>query len=488
MKLSIPFITILLFILVPRPVSCQLPEDFTGHWEGAIEIPGSPLVCLIDLKRESEVWTGTIDIPAQSARGLILGGITVNGNEIVFAIAGVPGDPTFTGVLREGKITGEFTQSGLKFSFSFGREKAEGPERPQEPQPPFPYIEEEVTCTNEDITLAGTLTLPKEGGPFPAVLLISGSGAQNRDSELFGHKPFLLIADFLTRAGIAVLRVDDRGVGGSSAGSIGATSADFVEDVLAGVNFLKEDSRLDPQKIGLIGHSEGGAIAPMAATSSNDIAFVIMMAGPGVSGKEILLEQTKLISRTAGATQQQLEDQWDAQDGALTLAASGADSVLVWESVKELIEVQYARLPEDQRPSEDILINQTTVESRRVLSPWFRYFLNFDLRTVLKRMKTPVLVLNGSLDLQVPPYQSLPEIEKALQEAGNDDVTIREFPGLNHLFQSAVTGSPAEYGAITETISPEVLEMIRDWILERFGPGSPLIIDTVITSWRVNIR
>ncbi|MCK4351132.1 MAG: alpha/beta fold hydrolase, partial [Candidatus Krumholzibacteria bacterium] len=306
---------------------------------------------------------------------------------------------------------------------------------------------------------------------FPAVLLITGSGAQDRNELIFGHKPFLLIADFLTRAGIAVLRVDDRGVGGSTRGLSPATTADLVQDVLRGVRFLREHPGTDPEKVGLIGHSEGGLIAPMAAAESNEVVFIVMLAGTGVPGMEILLEQTMLITKAAGATQEQLEAQWEAQRHALSLVAAGADSVEIREAVANLIAIQQARQPEGRRLEGETLDDVITGETRKVLQPWFRYFLILDPRTALRSVQVPVLALNGELDLQVPPYQNLPEIEKALKEAGNTDVTIREFPGLNHLFQTTTTGSPAEYAGIEETMSPEVLETIRDWILARFRKG-----------------
>jgi len=440
-----------------------------GHWEGTMELPGMLMNFMVDLTYEDGTWSGTMDIPMQGAMGIPLSGIKVSGAAIEFALADVPGDPIWKGTLEEGKIEGTLTQSGMSFPFHLGREKVTGPARPQEPKPPFPYDEEEVTYNNGEVVLAGTLTLPRQGSPYPAVLLITGSGPQDRNEEIFGHKPFLLVADYLTRAGIAVLRVDDRGVGGSTHGYRQPTSADFVHDVLAGVEFLRLRPEIDPQRVGLIGHSEGGMIAPMAAAESDKVAFVVMLAGTAVPGMDILLEQLKLITRAAGATEEQLQVQWEAQYDALLLARSGADSIQVREAIRVLVEVQMARLPEDQRPTDEVLNAQTTQEINRVLSPWFRYFLDFDPRTVLRRVRVPVLALNGKLDLQVPPYLNLPEIADALRQAGNTDVTIREFPGLNHLFQTANTGSPAEYAMIEETMSPVVLEAVRDWILERFG-------------------
>ncbi len=467
------FLLFLLFLLLPLRLSAwQEPAGFTGHWEGAMDLPGIEMTFMIDLEYSDGVWSGTMDIPMQSARGLSLSGIRIDGATIEFAIA-APGDPVWKGTLKEGRIEGNLSQSGSTFPFWLGREAMAPPARPQEPKPPFPYREEEVSYENGEITLAGTLTLPPEGGPFPAVLLITGSGAQDRNEEIFDHKPFLLIADVLTRAGIAVLRVDDRGVGGSSRGSPSATSADFVHDVLSGVEFLITHPEINPLKVGLIGHSEGGMIAPMAAVESHDVAFIILLAGTGVPGEEILLEQTRLITKAAGATEDELDAQFTAQRQALDLARIGADSLTVREAVTELIDVQFARLSEVERQAitPEIREQQITQATVQVLLPWFRYFLGFDPRTALRQVSVPVLAINGGLDLQVPPSQNLPEIAIALGEAGNTDITIREFPGLNHLFQTAGSGSPSEYALIEETMSPVVLETIRDWILERFGDG-----------------
>ncbi len=468
------FPVLLLLLLQPlRVVAWQAPAEFAGHWEGTIDLQGTEMTFMIDLTLTEDAWSGTMDIPAQNAHDLPLSGIRIEGVSIEFALEGVPGDPVWAGSLSDGRIEGNLSQSGFTFPFWLGREEIGPPSRPQEPLPPFPYREEEVSYQNGEITLAGTLTLPPGDGPFPAALLITGSGAQDRNEEIFNHKPFLLIADVLTRAGIAVLRVDDRGVGGSSAGSRSATSADFMRDVLSGVDFLISHPGINPLKVGLIGHSEGGMIAPMAAAESHDVAFIVLLAGTGVTGEEILLEQTRLITKASGATSDQLEAQFTAQQKALGLARTGADSLTVREAVTDLIDVQFARLSdlEQQAITPEIREQQITQATIQVLLPWFRYFLGFDPRTVLRQVTVPVLAINGGLDLQVPPSQNLPEIAIALGEAGNTDITIREFPGLNHLFQTAGSGSPAEYALIEETMSPLVLETIRDWILERFGNG-----------------
>ncbi len=466
-------LVLLLPLILPlQSATGQQPSDIDGHWEGAMDLQGTALTFMVDLTLSDGVWSGTMDIPMQNAIGLPLLTVRVVKDTVEFTLE-VAGDPVWSGIVSEGRIEGTLTQSGFSFPFWLGREEVPPPPRPQEPQPPFPYREEEVTYQNGEITLAGTLTIPPGEGPFPAALMITGSGAQDRNEEIFNHKPFLLIADVLTRAGIAVLRVDDRGVGGSSLGSEPATSADFVGDVLTGVEFLGTQDVIDPVRIGLIGHSEGGMIAPMAAARSSEVAFIILLAGTAVTGEEILLEQTRLITKAAGATEAQLEAQYAAQSEVLGLARIGADSRTVRAAVADLIDVQFARLSgaEQQAITPELREQQISQATAQVLHPWFQFFLGFDPRTALREVTVPVLALNGGLDLQVPPRQNLPEIAIALGEAGNTDITIREFPGLNHLFQTAGTGSPAEYILIEETMAPVVLETIRDWIVERFGIG-----------------
>ncbi|MFH1311993.1 MAG: alpha/beta fold hydrolase [Candidatus Eisenbacteria bacterium] len=441
----------------PRP-------EFEGHWQGSIEIPGASLGVLVELLHKEGYWVGTIDIPAQGAQGLPLSGIRITEMEVEFVIDGVPGEPAFVGALADGKITGTFTQRGQGFPFHLGREIVDEPRRPQEPDQPYPYSEEEVAFGGGEVTLAGTLTLPAGDGPYPAVLLISGSGPQNRDEEIFGHKPFLVLSDHLTRVGIAVLRVDDRGVGESTGDFVHATSEDFAEDALAGVEFLLARPEIDPERIGLIGHSEGGVIAPMVASRSRAVSFLVLLAGPGVPGDEILIRQMELISRAAGMEEEQVARVISAQRTLLDLVKGGA--------VQEEVEAQIHRLIQAQTGADSTaeeIQQEAAAQARRVTSPWFRFFLRHDPLHLLERTRVPVLALCGELDLQVDPRQNLPAIREALMRGGNPDYTAMELPGLNHLFQEAGTGSPTEYYSIEETFNPAALDAISDWILERFA-------------------
>jgi pimeloyl-ACP methyl ester carboxylesterase len=311
--------------------------------------------------------------------------------------------------------------------------------------------------------LAGTLTLPRTAAPHPAVLLITGSGQQDRNEALLGHKPFLVLADYLTRRGIAVLRVDDRGVGGSTGEVAKATSADFATDVRAGVAYLKQRKDIDARRVGLIGHSEGGMIAPMVAAGSKDVAFIVLMAGTGVPGEEILYEQSALILKANGASEAAIARNRAAQEKMYAIAKTEKDDAVAARKVREILR-QLAASPVTGTAAkgEDAAAE---AQVKMILSPWFRYFLAFDPRPTLRKVRCPVLAINGEKDLQVPPKANLPAIRAALKAGGNRDHTEKELPGLNHLFQACKTGSPTEYSQIEETFNPAALQAMGDWIV-----------------------
>jgi pimeloyl-ACP methyl ester carboxylesterase len=342
--------------------------------------------------------------------------------------------------------------------------------RPQNPKKPYPYDEIEVSYENklDGIKLTGALTVPRSKGPFPAVILITGSGPQDRDETILGHKPFLVLADYLTRRGIAVLRVDDRGVGGSTGSLWGSTSADFAEDVLAGVAFLKGRKEINPAQIGLIGHSEGGMIAPMVASRSKDIAFIVSLAGPGVPCDEILYTQSAAglkLAKTPAETLTLLRTLQDRLFATIRAEKDRAQAEKTFRAAAEEISSKLSK--EEKKPALDVVDEQ----ARILLTPWGRYFLDYDPRPALRKVTCPVLALNGAKDVQVDASVNLRAIEAALKEAGNKDVTIRELPGLNHMFQTCQTGAISEYFSIEETLAPVVLETVADWIAKRTNPG-----------------
>jgi pimeloyl-ACP methyl ester carboxylesterase len=448
------------------PAEADLARSYGGHWGGAIEIPGTPLPVAVDLTFTSGQWSGTFDSPAQGATAIPLRNVRVTADGIEMTIQGIPGEPTFRGKLAEGAITGTFSQLGQTFPFRLERKEVSRPARPQEPPLERPYREHDVRVESTGGALAGTLVLPSGDGPFPAALLLSGSGAQNRDSELLGHKPFLVLADHLARAGVATLRLDDRGVGGSAGNLARSTTEDLAADAIAGVRFLTSRPEIDGKRVGLIGHSDGGIVAPLAATRSEEVAFVVMLAGPGVPGHEVLVHQMGLGLESAGVTKETIERAKAEERKLVDMVLAGAERDAIVAQVRRLIEAQGGSAAD----ADDAAAAQAAaVTADQFESPWFRYFLAHDPRPVLARLSVPVLAVVGELDLQVDPDQNLPEIRKALARAETNDVTVLELEGLNHLLQTAKTGSVLEYGSIEETMAPRALELISSWIIERFG-------------------
>jgi len=332
-----------------------------------------------------------------------------------------------------------------------------------------PYTEEELVYENKEagITLAGTLTLPSGDTPFPVVLLITGSGPHDRNETIFNHRPFLVLADYLTRQGIAVLRVDDRGMGKSTGDFFQATSEDFAFDVLAGIEYLKTRKEINPKQIGLIGHSEGGLIAPMVAVKSPDVAFIVLMAGAGLTGEEILYLQGALISRAMGVSEEKIAKNRQTNEKICSFIKEETDEKIIKEWLRQRFVAGWEKMSEEEKKAIGDPEEYLKAQLQCLFSPWVRFFLTYDPKPTLMKVKCPVLVINGEKDLQVPPKENLSAIEKALKAGGNKNFTIKELPGLNHLFQTAQTGLPSEYAKIEETISPDALKIIGDWILEQ---------------------
>jgi pimeloyl-ACP methyl ester carboxylesterase len=450
-------IALLLLGACSAPAADTAP-DLTGDWHGSINAPGTPLQIGVHLAGN----TGTVDLPAQGLRTLALKDLRVDGRAVTFHLPDVPGGAAFDGTVTEdGTITGNYSQGGQNAPFTLTRGALPTVGRPQEPKAPFPYRTEDVTYPSGGLTMAGTLTLPEGSGPFPAVVLITGSGAQDRDETIAGHKPFLLLADTLTRAGYAVLRVDDRGVGGSTGDLQQASYDDLTGDVLAGLAFLKGRAEIDPAKIGLFGHSEGGSLAPLVAqrAGAGGVAFVLLMATPAVAGEEVLVLQNRLLFQQAGAPPEQVQAQIDyVRTLSRLLRAEDYDAAK--QLSRDRIAQQSSALPEDQRPTAE------QIEAQLPATPAYRAVLTYDPVPALRALQVPVLAFYGGKDLQVRSTQSEPALRTLL--AGNPDVTIRTFPELNHLMQPATTGSLSEYPTIETTISPEVLDLVTSWMRERF--------------------
>jgi len=467
-------LTVLAFTAIFTSVSLfsfvSIEKNIEGIWQGTLKVQGIELRIIFKIKKDKdESLSATMDSPDQGAENIPMDTVKLEGSNLFMELKKAGG--VYEGSISEDgkKIEGTWKQGGLDFPLVLEHtDKVAELKRPQEPKKPFPYKEEEVAYKNEkhEIKLAGTLTLPQGEGPFPAVLLISGSGAQDRNEELLGHKPFLLLSDYLTRRNISVLRVDDRGVGGSTGNLSESTSINLAEDVLSGVRFLKTRKEIDPERIGLIGHSEGGIIAPIVASKSEDIAFIILMAGTGLTGEEILYLQGELIARANGATEEEIQEARLRQELIFNVLKKEKDNDSAEKALRKLYEEDIAGMDEEEKKEAEVSDEVFKASLKKILNPWFRFFLTFDPKTALNKVKCPVLAIIGEKDLQVPPEQNLKEIEKALKQGGNGDYTVKELPGLNHLFQTADTGAPGEYGKIEETISPSALKLIGDWLLK----------------------
>ena len=459
---------VLIFLIIPfQLLLSQNNEKIKGKWLGTLKLPAIELRIVFNVsENEDGSLNTTLDSPDQGAFGIAVDSTIYDYPDIRFVILSVKG--SYEGKFDQDSIIGKWTQ-GMPIPLTLKKtEKVEDPKRPQEPKPPYPYNEEEVSYPNEKagLTLAGTFTYPKEGNSFPAVVLISGSGAQNRNEELFGHKPFLVLADYLTRNGIAVLRFDDRGTAKSTGDFSSATTKDFVSDALAGVEYLSSRKEVNKDKIGLIGHSEGGLIAPLAAVESPDVDFIVLMAGTGIIGKELLKKQTALILRANGYDEEKIKRDINVLSQMYEVIVTEKDTSVAREKLKEVFDKSYAELTDEEKKEVGDPKQFFNQQIKTLLSPWFRFFLKYDPYPTLTKVKVPVLAINGEKDLQVPPKEDLEMIEKALKEGGNKNYKVVELQGLNHLFQIAGTGSPAEYSKIKETISPVALKTITDWIKE----------------------
>ena len=421
-------------------------HSIMGDWSGILDIGIAQIAIILHFTGES---TGTFDYPQENMYGHTIDQISLDNEDLkfeckIFSIK-------FEGkLIEESEIAGQWIQYGKVFPINFERgiKKVEAPKRSQEPKKPYPYIEEGVLFAN----LAGTLTLPSSKGPFPAVILIAGAGPSDRDATILGHKPFWILADYLTRQGIAVLRFDKRGCGKSSGNFNTATTQDFADDVLAGIEYLKSRKEINVNQIGLIGHSEGGVIAPAVAVMSQDVAYIVLMAAFGISGEEVLHGWDASVARSNGASQEKID--LDRQHKAECFA------VLKNEANFETAAYQLRKLIKVQLDDSDAI----EAEINHMNTPWFRMFLTWDPTVHLSQVRIPVLALNGELDQQISSKENLPVISKALEKSGNKNFAIVELPKLNHLFQTCHNGSFSEYAKIEETISPVVLHLISDWI------------------------
>ena len=442
-------------ILIPLLfVALQSQAQIEGYWKGEMNVGVQKLETAFDIKAVENGYAATFDVPAQGAFDIPVDEVSFQNGQLQLKMNAM--DASYSGTLKDSGIEGNFTQRGMTFPLNLAKaeKKEQKKVRPQDPQPPFHYQIEEVTFVNEKEgnTLAGTLTIPEGEGPFPAMVLVSGSGQQNRDEELMNHRPFWVIADYCARHGIAVLRYDDRGVGGSDGEVKNATSMDFSYDAEAAFDYLRNRKEINATKVGILGHSEGGVINFMVSARRPEVAFLVSLAGPSVNGIEVLKEQQAAILRASGMSEEMVQFNGNANAQMFNIIETSND--------REEADTLLRQLLKGWGYNEE-LTEQTVGQ---MASPWMYYFLRYDPTDAIVKTNCPALLLNGSKDLQVIASQNLPGYEKIIAEHGKTNLTLRELPDLNHLFQHCETGSPNEYFEIEETISPKVLEMVVGFV------------------------
>lgn len=444
-------------------------EAIVGDWQGKLEIGAGmtmPIVFHFN-PDETKSLKGTMESPSQSSKLIEFDEVTVSpSNEISAKITRLKAE--FKGKLNNetGKLEGTWTQS-VAIPLVMARGKYNAPQRPQEPKAPFPYKSQNVAFKSGNVEIAGTLTLPENSSSnktFPCAILIHGSGPHDRDETIFNHKPFLVIADYLTKNGIAVLRYDKRGCSKSTGSYRAATSADFADDGIAAVNYLKTCPEIDAKKIGLLGHSEGGIVAPMiAAKHPEDVDYIVLLAASAINGEKILLSQIRDLGPEVSTPESTKKDLELARK-TYAIIKSEPDNEKATQKVMQLrrdMGVDKPIADEAERTERD---KNVRVGIEILTGPWYRFFLTYEPDNDLRKVKCPVLAINGDKDVQVAADENLPVIKEALESSGNKNVRIEKLENINHLMQTSKTGQPNEYSSLEETVSPKVLELINSWI------------------------
>lgn len=441
-------------------VTAARAQEAVGEWHGLLRISGVELRLGVAIERVADGGLkGVMTSPDQGSPAIPLSEVRMDGGKLSFGVPAIRGRYEGQWDAGQGVWNGQWTQ-GAPLPLTLAKGPVPARARPQLPAKPYPYREEEVGFDSAPgVKLAGTLTLPAGEGPFPAAVLITGSGAQDRDEYLLGHRPFLVLADHLTREGVAVLRYDDRGYGKSTGRFQTATSTDFAADAAAAVAFLRGRKEIDPRRVGLIGHSEGGMVAPMAAVKDPKIAFVVLLAGPGAPSRQLMAAQRAAVGKIMGVPADAI-----ARNEVM---AGRIDAVLADTADWEMAKVEVTKLIGEGAAAAGRPADQVIAANQLLFTAWYREFIAYDPRPNLAKLAMPVLAVNGANDLQVVASQNLPAIREALK--ANKDATVVELPGLNHLFQTSSTGDPRDYGRIEETFAPQALTIISDWVVAHTG-------------------
>lgn len=460
---------IIAFTFLLAATGTYAQSAFNGIWEGKMNA-GMEIRMIFHISQDaSKNFIVTIESPEQGLRDIKASAVTVNNDSIKIEIGRF--GASYSGKLKgDSSITGTFKQ-GLQFALNLKKvEKVTEIVRAQTPVPPFPYKSEDIVYTNKNksISYGATITIPTGKGPFPAVLLLTGSGMQNRDEEIAGHKPFAVIADHLTKNGFIVLRVDDRGMG-KTTGSVTGTTRDFADDANVSVEYMRSRPETDKKKIGLIGHSEGGMIAQIVASERKDINFVVMLAAPGEQTIKVMIDQNEAMLRKVGMSKEYTDAYLELYKNIITTMLA-ADSASAKEKVTPVVQEWINKTPKNIVATTTGITNDSTRNTfvnmfvGQLNQPWFRYFLTYDPAPHIKKMTAYVLALNGSKDVQVISTSNLAAIEAALKQSKSKGYEIKELPGLNHLFQECKSCMVNEYGQLQQTFSPAALEAMTAWM------------------------
>jgi pimeloyl-ACP methyl ester carboxylesterase len=438
-----------------------------GNWLGTLSAGGGKMRVVVHVSDSAGIIHATMDSPDQNVKGIKVPAVRYAGDSLLLFL----GSASYAGkFVDNNNIEGTWTQGQ---AFPLKLERSDLAEKPQTPVPPFPYLSEEVSFTNKDgsMTYSGTVTAPGDGKRHPALLLQTGSGQQNRDEEILGHKPFMVIADYLTRRGYVVLRVDDRGVGKTTRGDImKATTADFASDANTELDYLKERPEVDKGKMGVLGHSEGGMIAFMLAAQRKDLVFIISMAGPGVPNKSLMIAQNDALLKQAGVPEASRKAYLQLYDAMVVAQQKARNTMALTNAIDQAVS-DWRR-----KTSTEIVQNTTSITDsatqRRFVStfatqfdlPWFRYFMSYDPEALAGNVTAKVLALNGDKDVQVPAELSQQGWRSLLAKSHSRKHEVKVLPGLNHLFQECKRCDVDEYGELDQTISPIALATIADWL------------------------
>ncbi|WP_194976668.1 alpha/beta hydrolase family protein [Aquiflexum lacus] len=458
---------ILSFLIFINFSTGTIAQELQGSWKGTLEVMGQKLPLIFHFDLDGEEWKGTMDSPNQGAKGIPLSKVLYNGLMLNFELA--VGGISYEGLFVDENIKGTFKQSGMSFPLDLTKDINENNQnkqvnRPQHPKPPFEYLEIPIAFKNEKggIQLNGLITKPHGEGPFPAVVLVTGSGPQDRNSEIFGHQPFLVIADYLTNQGIVVLRYDERGVGESEGQFSSATSLDFKDDALFALEYLRSQSFVDNQKVGVIGHSEGGLIAWLIGAERSKVDFLVALAPPVVPIPDLMLKQTEDISRSSGSPQELVSQQVSINRKFYNLITTSKSSDEALSGIPDLVD----EIMSGYGLEKEILEQQANSLSstfEKSINPWFYNFIKTNPEEYISKINVPTFAGFGGKDLQVNASQNGNRLVELFQ-LRSDLLELKVYPELNHLFQKANTGAVSEYEKIEETFNLEVLQDIAFFI------------------------